>query len=86
MEIVIEDFFKEQLQKCPVSFQHKFRKIYQQLKVVDKPVEVKSITVSKYTKNYFKLNIDESRIGMMIKSGRLHITCFLYNQYFENLP
>lgn len=50
MEIVIEDFFKEQLQKCPVSFQHKFRKVYQQLKVVDAPTEVKGVTQSIHTK------------------------------------
>ena len=41
MEIVIEDFFIDQLQKCPISFQQKFRVTYQQLKIVDTPTEVK---------------------------------------------
>jgi hypothetical protein len=82
MEIVIEELFKEQFKKCPVSFQIQFRKVYQQLKAVDKPLEVKSIIAINHIKNYYKLNIDKSRIGMHVKSGRLHITCFLYNQYF----
>ncbi len=83
MEIVIEELFKEQFKKCPVSFQIQFRNVYQQLKVVDKPVEVKNITLINHLKNYYKLNIDKSRIGMQIKYGKLHIACFLYNQYFE---
>ena len=85
MEIVIGDLFKDQLQKYPVSFQHKFRKIYQHLKVVDNPLEVKNITPSSHTKNFYKLKIDVSRIGLVVKADRLHITSFIYNQYFDNL-
>ena len=83
MEIVIEELFKEQFKKCTLPFQLEFRKVYQQLKVVDKPVEVKNIIAVGYIKNYYKLTIDKSRIGMLVKSGKLHIACFLYNQYFE---
>ena len=82
MEIVIDELFIEQFRKCPVSFKEKFRKVYQQLKIVDKPQEVKGITTSMHTKNYYKLTIEESRIGMLVKSGKLHISCFLYNQFF----
>ena len=81
MEIVFEELFIEQFKKCPVPFQTQFRKVYQQLKVVDKPLEVKNITAINYLKNYYKLTIDKSRIGMQVKSKKLHITCFLYNQY-----
>ena len=82
MEIVIEDFFIDQLQKCPISFQQKFRVTYQQLKIVDTPTEVKNI-YSTSAKNYYKLYIGESKIGMKVKDSTLHILCFLYNQYFE---
>jgi len=83
MVIEIEEFFVFQLQKCPVAFQHKFKLIYQQLKIVDKPADVKNITAITGNKNYYKLYIEESRIGMMMKDGKLYILCFLYNQYFE---
>ena len=83
MEIVIEELFMEQFKKCPVSFQTQFRKAYQQLKVVDKPAVVKNITSISHLKNYYRLIIHKSRIGMHIKSGKLYIDCFLYNQYFE---
>ncbi len=82
MEIVIEDLFIDQLQKCPTSFQQKFRVTYQQLKIVDTPTEVKNI-YSTSAKNYYKLYIEESKIGMKVKDSTLHILCFLYNQYFE---
>lgn len=82
MEIVVEDLFIDQLQKCPTSFQQKFRVTYQQLKIVDTPTEVKNI-YSTSAKNYYKLYIEESKIGMKVKDSTLHILCFLYNQYFE---
>jgi len=83
MEIAIEELFIYQLQKCPVAFQQKFRRIYQQLKVVDKPTEVKNIFASPHNKNFYKLHINESRIGLMLKNKKCYILCFLYNQYFE---
>ncbi|MBC7627883.1 hypothetical protein [Ferruginibacter sp.] len=83
MVIEIEEHFVDQLQKCPISFQQKFRIIYQQLKIVDKPTDVKDILANAGNRNYYKLYIDKSRIGMMVKDAKLHILCFLYNQYFE---
>ena len=83
MVIVIEELFVDQLQKCPISFQQKFRLIYQQLKIVEKPTDVKNIVVNSGNKDFYKLYIDDSRIGMMIKDSKLYILCFLYNQYFE---
>lgn len=77
MEIMIEELFIQQLQKCPVSFQQKFRKIYQQLKVIDKPTEVKGIGQTAANKNHYKLYIDESRIGLAVKGSKLYIVCFL---------
>ncbi len=82
MEIIIEDLFIEQLQKCPQPFQEKFRKAYQQLRVVDKPLEIKNIVADTHTKNFYKL-IEESKIGLQIKGSKLHILCFLRNQCFE---
>ena len=82
MVIVIEDFFINQLLKCPTSFQQKFRVTYQQLKIVDTPTEVKNIH-SISDKNYYKLYIEESRVGIKVKDSTLYILCFLYNQYFE---
>ena len=82
MVILVEDFFINQLQKCPSSFQQKFRVAYQQLKIVDTLTEVKNIH-STSAKNYYKLYIEESRIGMKVKDSTLHILCFVYNQYFE---
>jgi predicted nucleotide-binding protein (sugar kinase/HSP70/actin superfamily) len=82
MVIIVEEFFIEQLQKCPSSFQQKFRVAYQQLKIVDTPTEVKNI-YSTSAKNYYKLYIDESKIGMKVKDSTLHILYFLYNQYFD---
>ena len=82
MVIIFEELFIDQLQKCPVSFQQKFRVIYQQLKIVDTPADVKNISNTS-AKNYYKLYIEESKIGMKVKDSTLHILCFLYNQYFE---
>jgi len=79
MVIEVEEFFVFQLQKCPAAFQHKFKLVYQQLKIVDKPVDVKNIKAVPGSKNYYKLHIDKSRIGMMVKDGKLFILCFLYN-------
>lgn len=83
MVIEIEELFVDQLQKCPVSFQQKFKLIYQELKIVDKPTDVKNIVAIVGNKNYYKLYIDKSRIGMIVKDAKLYILCFLYNQYFE---
>ena len=84
MEVIIEHLFKEQFKKCPIAFQLEFRKIYQQLRVVDNPLEVKNVVANRHSHNYYKLRICKSRIGMSVQSGKLHIANFLYNQYFEN--
>jgi hypothetical protein len=85
MEIIITKLFSSQLDKCPIEFLTEFRKIYQQLKIVDSPTEVKSIVYVKGKDNFFKLYINESRIGLEIEGNKLYISCFFYNQYF-NLP
>lgn len=83
MEIAIEELFISQLKKCRVAFQQKFRRIYKQLKVVDEPTEVKNIFASPHNKNFHKLHMEESGIGLMLKNKKCYILFFLYNQYFE---
>ena len=84
MEIVFTKIFYNQLEKCPNDFLTKFRKVYQQLKIVDNPLEVKGITSVKGNTNLFKLNIDISRIGLEFENDKLFISCFLNNQYFNS--
>jgi hypothetical protein len=43
----LESQLIEQLEKCPIEFQNEFRKVYQQLKVVDKPMEIKGVSKNK---------------------------------------
>ncbi len=81
MVVVLEQFFIEQLQICPLEFQQKFRKAYQQFKVVDKPEEVKGVV--KIEKNLYKLVIEKSRIALRYDGARLTIGCFLYNQFYN---
>ena len=82
MVIKPERLFVEQFAMCPINFQEKFRKIYQQLKIVDSPTEVKEVSRTK-EKDFFRLYIDKSRIGMHKSGTELRITCFLYNQFFD---
>ncbi len=84
MEVIISRLFFDQLEKCPLSFQKEFRKIYQQLKIVDSPIEIKSIEKYKSNKKYFKIVIQKSRISIKIDRGKLIIVCFLYNEFFDN--
>ena len=84
MEIVFTKIFYNQLEKCPNDFLTKFRKVYQQLKIVDNPLEVKGKTTVKGNTNLFKLYIDNSRIGLEVENDKLFISCFLYNQYFNS--
>jgi hypothetical protein len=58
MVVIIEPLFMEQLQKCSVAFQSEFRKMYQQLKIVDHPIEIKGIKNVLGQKYFFKLYID----------------------------
>ena len=82
MEVVISKLFFEQFEKCPPEFQKDFRKIYQQLKIVDSPTEIKAIQKYSSNKKYFKLTIQSSKISIKVDKGLLIIACFLYNQYF----
>ncbi len=84
MEVIITKLFFEQFEKCPVEFKKDFRKIYQQLKIVDNPIEIKSIERYKSNKKYFKIIIQKSRISIKIDNGKLIIACFLYNEFFNN--
>ena len=71
MEIVLKDFFIESLEKCPIDFQENFRKVYQQLKAVDHPQEVKGISATSGSRSFFKILIGKSRIGYtMIKKEK----------------
>ena len=84
MVIELEKLFIEQLKKCPLSFQLIFRKVYQQLKVVDDPIEVKGIMKNKTKQNDYKLFLGKSRIALKIENDILKFICFTYNEHFEN--
>ena len=79
MVIVLEKLFIAQFLQCPTGFQQKFRKVYQQLKVVDKPTEVKGIM--RIEKKLYKLTIDKSRIALRVDGDTITVGCFLYNQF-----
>ncbi len=86
MEIDLKDFFlapliavTDQLMACPARFQQQFRKIYQQLRIVDHPLEVKGIT--RTTDKFYKITIDKSSIGLNQKGQKLFVVCFLYKQF-----
>ena len=81
MEIELKDFFIEQLFTCPPQFQQRFRKIYQQLRIVDHPLEVKGISRSA-TDKFYKITIDKSSIGLNQRGNKLFVVCFLYNQFY----
>ncbi len=83
MVVKLEILFIEQLEKCSIEFQNEFRKIYQQLKIVDKPLEVKGVYKNKLNKNNYKLFIDKSRISLNYEQDTLIFTCFYYNQFFS---
>jgi hypothetical protein len=83
MVVIVEPLFIEQLQKCSIAFQNEFRKVYQQLKIVDCPTEVKGIKNVRGEKCFFKLFIEKSRIGLELENDSIIISCFLYNQYFD---
>ena len=84
MEIVFTKVFYSQLEKCPIEFLTEFRKIYQQLKIVDSPLEIKGVTTVKGNSKLFKLVIDKSRIGLEVEKSKLYISCFLFNQHFNS--
>ena len=80
MEVVVEDFFYRQLAFCPAEFQEKFRKIYQQLKIVDDPLEIKAI--SQISKGFYKVTIQKSRISLKTTGHKAIIGLFLFNEYY----
>jgi hypothetical protein len=83
MVVKLESLFIEQLEKCPIEFQNEFQKIYQQLKIVDRPMEVKGIFKNKLNKHNYKLIVDKSRISLNYEKGILTFVCFYFNQYFN---
>lgn len=83
MVIILEKLFVVQLQSCPLDFQNKFRKIYQQLKIVDEVTEVKNIYFIE--KEFYKILIDKSRIALRVKNDVVIIGSFLYNQYYKSI-
>jgi hypothetical protein len=80
MEIMLEERFIEELLFCPKGFQQDFRKIYQQLKTVDNPLEVKGIR--KYKPGRYKIYIWKSRISLKVKGIQGYIGMFLYNEFY----
>lgn len=84
MVVKLEDLFIEQLEKCTIEFKNQFRTIYQQLKIVDKPLEVKGIYRNNLNKKNYKLFIDKSRISLNFEDGVLIFACFYYNQFFDS--
>ena len=82
MVIVLEKLFVVHFQKCPDDFQARFRKVYQQLKVVDKVTEIKG--VFPVEKKLYKLVIDKSKIALRVDGDTVTIGCFLYNQFYKS--
>ncbi|MBO9594818.1 MAG: hypothetical protein J7599_18080 [Niabella sp.] len=81
MVVVIETYFMEHLVRCPLDFQLKFRKIYQQLKVAEDPLEIQGIRF--YKKGKYKIFIDNSRIAMKVKGDTATIGQFLHNEFYS---
>lgn len=81
MEIEIKDLFFKSLRFCPDYFQLQFRKIYQQLKTADHPLDVKGIEF--VAKGYYKIHIQNSRIALKVRSGKAIIGQFLYNEFYN---
>ena len=82
MVIILEKLFIIQLQICDLEFQNNFRKVYQQLKVVDKVTEIKE--VYPIGKNFYKLVIGKSKIALRIQGNKVIIGCFLHNQFYQS--
>jgi mRNA-degrading endonuclease RelE of RelBE toxin-antitoxin system len=83
MVVKLEPFFIEVFKNCPAPFQEKFRKAYQQLKIVDHPAEIKGVLPVIGNKKFFKLLVDKSKIGMEWDGGELKIICFIFNQHYN---
>ena len=79
MVVVLEKLFIVQFQQCPLDFQKKFRKVYQQLKIVDSVNEVKGTTF--VNKKFYKLIIDNSRIALKVEGEKITIGLFLFNEF-----
>lgn len=73
-------FFVGQLEQCPTVFKESFRKIYQQFKIVDHPLEVKGIKANSGDKQFYKILIENSKIGLRYDGNKTNILCFLYNE------
>ncbi|MBO9620988.1 MAG: hypothetical protein J7539_18365 [Niabella sp.] len=82
MEIEVKELFYDSFRFCPKAFQLAFRKIYQQLKVVDNPLEVKGIVF--ISKGYYKIHLWNSRIALHLQSEKIVIGQFLYNEFYKN--
>ncbi len=80
MEIILEVRFVDELLFCPKAFQDDFRKIYQQLKIVDNYLEIRS--VRKYKIGRSKIYLRKSRIALRVKDNYAHIGMFLYNEFY----
>ncbi|MFT3705285.1 MAG: hypothetical protein QM802_23155 [Agriterribacter sp.] len=81
MEIVLDEGFVDELLFCPKDFQQDFRKIYQQLKIVDNPLEIRGIR--KYKTGRYKIYLWKSRISMKVKGQQVYIGMFLYNEFYR---
>ena len=81
MEIITNEFFLMQLQKCPVEFISQFGKIFLQLEIVDKPTDIKNIYTTG-SKGFYKLKLQDARVGLFWDGKVLKIVCFLYNPFF----
>lgn len=82
MVVVLEKLFVAQFQQCPLDFQKKFRKVYQQLKIVDTVSDVKGITY--VNKKFYKLIIDNSRIALRVEGDIVTVGLFLFNEFYRN--
>jgi mRNA-degrading endonuclease RelE of RelBE toxin-antitoxin system len=83
MVVQLMPLFVDQLEKCPTKFKEPFRKIYEQLKIVDHPLETKGIKTSSGNKQFFKIMVENSRIGLKYDNKKAVIICFLYNEFVE---
>lgn len=84
MKVTLEPNFIAALLKCPEDFQLKFRMAYQQLKIVNHPLDVKGVRPMMGYSKVYKLFIDKSRISLRWKGEKLVIPCFLYNQFLDS--
>ena len=85
MKTIVSKRFARQLRKCPIEVQHEAAAAYKEVVNADSATEITRIKKLKGFSGFYRIRINDFRIGVEIESGTAQFVCIMHRKTSTNI-